>query len=74
LTTPGRFRATAPHSTKILTWGGLAGGLSIAMALSLPAPGTRDVILGMTYAVVAWSILVQGMTFAPLLRRLERRT
>ena len=73
LTTLGRLRAKAPHSIKILTWGGLRGGLSIAMALSLPASGTRDVILGMTYAVVAWSILVQGMTFGPLLRRLERR-
>ena len=73
LTALGRFRARAPHSIKILTWGGLRGGLSIAMALSLPAPSARDVILGMTYAVVAWSILVQGMTFGPLLRRLERR-
>ena len=73
LTALGRFRARAPHSIKILTWGGLRGGLSIAMALSLPASEARDIILGMTYAVVAWSILVQGMTFGPLLRRLERR-
>jgi monovalent cation:H+ antiporter, CPA1 family len=73
LTALGRFRASTPHSIKILTWGGLRGGLSIAMALSLPASPARDVILGMTYAVVAWSILIQGMTFGPLLRRLERR-
>jgi len=73
LTALGRFRKSTPHSIKILTWGGLRGGLSIAMALSLPASEARDVILGMTYAVVAWSILVQGMTFGPLLRRLERR-
>ncbi|HEX2688718.1 MAG TPA: sodium:proton antiporter [Kofleriaceae bacterium] len=73
LTALGRFRASTPHSIKILTWGGLRGGLSIAMALSLPASNARDIILGMTYAVVAWSILVQGMTFGPLLRRLERR-
>jgi len=73
LTALGRFRARAPHSIKILTWGGLRGGLSIAMALSLPASEARDIILGMTYAVVAWSILVQGLTFGPLLRRLERR-
>jgi CPA1 family monovalent cation:H+ antiporter len=74
LTALGRFRKSTPHSIKILTWGGLRGGLSIAMALSLPASDNRDVVLAMTYAVVACSILVQGMTFAPLLRRLERRT
>jgi CPA1 family monovalent cation:H+ antiporter len=73
LTALGRFRKSTPHSIKILTWGGLRGGLSIAMALSLPASSGRDLILGMTYAVVAFSILVQGMTFGPLLRRLERR-
>ena len=73
LTALARLRSRAPHSIKILTWGGLRGGLSIAMALSLPASSGRDLILGMTYAVVAFSILVQGMTFGPLLRRLERR-
>jgi CPA1 family monovalent cation:H+ antiporter len=73
LTALARFRKKAPHSIKILTWGGLRGGLSIAMALSLPASDGRDLLLGMTYAVVAFSILVQGMTFGPLLRRLERR-
>ncbi|HEU4731166.1 MAG TPA: sodium:proton antiporter [Kofleriaceae bacterium] len=73
LTALGRFRKSTPHSIKILTWGGLRGGLSIAMALSLPASEARDLLLGMTYGVVACSILVQGMTFGPLLRRLERR-
>ncbi|HEX3758028.1 MAG TPA: sodium:proton antiporter [Kofleriaceae bacterium] len=68
----GRFRQATPHSTALLTWGGLRGGLSIAMALSLPASDGRDVILGMTYAVVAFSILVQGTTFGPLVRRLIR--
>ncbi|HEX8111904.1 MAG TPA: cation:proton antiporter, partial [Kofleriaceae bacterium] len=68
----GRFRQSTPHSIALLTWGGLRGGLSVAMALSLPASGGRDVILGMTYAVVACSILVQGTTFGPLVRRLTR--
>jgi monovalent cation:H+ antiporter, CPA1 family len=68
----GRFRQSTPHSIALLTWGGLRGGLSIAMALSLPASGGRDVIVGMTYAVVACSILVQGTTFGPLMRRLTR--
>jgi len=68
----GRFRQATPHSVTLLTWGGLRGGLSIAMALSLPASGGRDVILGMTYAVVAFAILIQGTTFGPLVRRLIR--
>ncbi|HEX7837567.1 MAG TPA: sodium:proton antiporter [Kofleriaceae bacterium] len=72
LTVLERFRTSTPHSIAILTWGGLRGGLSIAMALSLPASDGRDVILGMTYAVVACSILVQGTTFGRLLRRLSR--
>lgn len=65
------IRRTAPHAVAILTWGGLRGGLSIAMALALPASGARDEILVMTYAVVAFSILVQGLTFRPLLRKLK---
>jgi monovalent cation:H+ antiporter, CPA1 family len=68
----GRLRQSTPHSIALLTWGGLRGGLSVAMALSLPASDGRDVILGMTYAVVACSILVQGTTFGPLVRRLTR--
>ena len=56
---------------RILTWGGLRGALSVAMALSLPqeVDGTtvpeRGVILVMTYIVVVFSILVQGLTMAP---------
>ena len=57
----------------LLTWGGLRGGLSIAMALSLPAGAPKDIILPVTYMVVLFSILVQGLTFKralPLLLRL----
>jgi CPA1 family monovalent cation:H+ antiporter len=61
-------RRSIPHSIPILTWGGLRGGLSIAMALALPPSASRDTILVMTYAVVAFSILVQGLTFGRLLR------
>jgi CPA1 family monovalent cation:H+ antiporter len=67
------FRGATPYAITILTWGGLRGGLSIAMALALPPSTTRDVMLVMTYAVVACSILVQGLTFGPLLRRLGVR-
>ncbi len=48
--------------TKLLTWGGLRGGLAIALALSLPSSPEKGVLLFMTYAVVVFSILVQGLT------------
>jgi len=46
--------------TKLLTWGGLRGGLALALALSLPDSSTKPLIVNMTFAVVAFSILVQG--------------
>ncbi len=52
----------------ILTWGGLRGGLSIAMALSLPPSGAREIIVICTYAVVAFAILVQATTMPWLLK------
>jgi len=47
---------------KILTWGGLRGGISVALALSLPPGSSRDALVTITYAVVVFSILVQGLT------------
>lgn len=55
-------RAMHPFTIVILTWGGLRGGLAIALALSIPSGKYRELILVMTYAVVAFSILVQGTT------------
>jgi CPA1 family monovalent cation:H+ antiporter len=52
----------------LLTWGGLRGGLSIAMALALPAGPEKSVILPITYIVVLFSILVQGLTFKSSLK------
>jgi CPA1 family monovalent cation:H+ antiporter len=63
-----RFRPFAPRVVRLLVWGGLRGGLAVAMALSLPAGPARDAVLAITYVVVAFSILVQGTTFAPLAR------
>ncbi|HEX7690189.1 MAG TPA: sodium:proton antiporter, partial [Burkholderiaceae bacterium] len=57
----------------LLTWGGLRGGLSLAMALALPAGVSRDVLGALAYAVVAFAILVQGSTFARLVRGGGRR-
>lgn len=65
------IRRSIPHSVTLLTWGGLRGGLSIAMALALPPMPARDLILVMTYTVVAFSILIQGLSFGPLLRALK---
>lgn len=50
----------------ILTWGGLRGGISVALALSLPAGDFKMLILTVTYAVVVFSIVVQGLTMRPL--------
>ena len=48
--------------TKLLTWGGLRGGLSLALAVSLPESSWKPLILNMTFAVVVFSIVVQGLT------------
>ncbi|RTZ95261.1 MAG: hypothetical protein DSY90_13865 [Deltaproteobacteria bacterium] len=67
-----RFRDFAPNIIKILTWGGLRGGISVAMALSLPDGPSRDVLIAVTYSVVVFSILVQGMTVERLVRGKKR--
>ena len=64
-------RKFEPHVIKILTWGGLKGGISVALALSLPEGEARDVFLVMTYVIVIFSIVVQGLTVGPLIKRLS---
>jgi monovalent cation:H+ antiporter, CPA1 family len=53
---------------KVLTWGGLRGGISVALALSLPVGAERDTVLGLTYCVVVFSILVQGLSIGRVVR------
>jgi CPA1 family monovalent cation:H+ antiporter len=56
----------------ILTWGGLKGALSLALALDVGANPHRPLILTMTYAVVVFSVAVQGLTFGPLVAAVAR--
>ena len=74
-----RFRVFSPRVIRILTWGGLRGGISVALALSIPLTiqvtddattfPARNLILVMTYVVVVFSIVVQGLTIGPYIRR-----
>jgi CPA1 family monovalent cation:H+ antiporter len=58
---------------RILTWGGLRGGISIALALSLPQALERELIVTVTYIVVIFSVLVQGLTIERVIRAVARK-
>lgn len=64
-----RTRSFSPRVIRVLTWGGLRGGISIALALSLPAGTEREAILVITYVIVIFSIVVQGLTVGKLVKR-----
>jgi CPA1 family monovalent cation:H+ antiporter len=61
-------REFSPGVITVLTWGGLRGGVSVALALSLPAGEPREIILAITYAIVVFSIVVQGLTIGRLVK------
>ena len=68
-----RYKKTfEPHAILILTWGGLRGGISVALALSLTASMYRDEFVLITYIVVVFSILVQGLTIGKLAKRVQK--
>jgi len=64
-----RFQRFEPHVVKLMTWAGVRGALSIAMALSLSRNHSREIICAATYVVALFSILVQATTLEPLARR-----
>ena len=64
-----RFREPSPYIISILTWGGLRGGLAVALALSLPNNDYRSFIMTLTYAVVAFALIIQGSTIQGLARK-----
>lgn len=66
-----RYAAYGPWTSRLLTWGGLRGGIAISLALGLPQGPYRSTIVTVTYAVVLFSIVVQGLTVMPIVRRTQ---
>lgn len=66
-------RQYEPFAIRIMIWGGLRGGLAIALSLALPPSLAKSCIVPMTYAVVLFSILVQGLSISPLVKRCKKR-
>ena len=63
-----------PYTVRMMVWGGLRGGISIALALSLEPGAERDLILTMTYGVVVFALLGQGLTVDRMAKRVPTQT
>lgn len=68
----GTFRQFTRGAIPVLTWGGVRGGISVALALSLPENEYKPLILTATYGVVVFSIIVQGLTIARVVERVVK--
>ena len=68
-----RWHPFARGTVPVLIWGGLRGGISVALALSIPETGSKDLILAMTYTVVLFTIVVQGLSLRLVVRHAIRR-
>jgi len=66
-------RTFQPYTVRLMVWGGLRGGISVALALSLPTSPARDLLIALTYGVVVFSVLVQGLTVGRVARRAKVR-
>lgn len=61
-------REFSNHVVRILVWGGIRGGISVALALSLPPSSARDLFICATYVIVVFSIIVQGLSIGRMVK------
>ena len=67
--TLSRFRTFTSGAIPVLTWGGLRGGISVALVLSLPDNESKPLLLTATFAVVLFSVIIQGLTVKKVIAR-----